>query len=339
MFFSKRSFYFSLILSLSLLMMAAGLMGCNGNNTTDPSNGESAVALTIVNGDNVNDLTFSQLKAMSQVEDWGGFMTSVGTINGPNRYKGVLVEDLLETVGGLESDEAIRVVGKDGYGMTLSNMQANGEGLIVFDGITGEEVEPPPLRLVVVYQENGDPIEPKVGPLRLGIFSSESTVTEGHWWIKWLNRIEVVSDILPWELSLSGGIDFNLDNGYFNSCTTADCHGVSWEDQNGNVYQGVPLWRLAGWVDDEQMHEKGLAFNDDLADAGYEIELTAADGYAVRLSSDPVKRNQGIIVAHLMNDDQLGPDHWPIRLLGDELAKNQKISQIVSLRLIFPDQE
>jgi hypothetical protein len=40
-----------------------------------------------------------------------------------------------------------------------------------------------------------------------------------------------------------------------------------------------------------------------------------------------------------MNDDQLGPDHWPIRLLGDELAKNQKISQIVSLRLIFPDQE
>jgi hypothetical protein len=55
---------------------------------------------------------------------------------------------------------------------------------------------------------------------------------------------------------LSGGIDFNLDNGYFNSCTTADCHGVSWKIRMA-MYTRCSAVAPAGWVDDEQMHEKG----------------------------------------------------------------------------------
>ena len=90
------------------------------------------------------------------------FMSSIGTISGPMRYKGVSIKDLLDTVGGLNDDEAIRISGTDGYSMTLSNLQANGEGLIAFDGISGEEVTPPQLTLIAAYEENGQPIEEKI---------------------------------------------------------------------------------------------------------------------------------------------------------------------------------
>ncbi len=298
---------------------------------------DEAVAMTVVKGESVSEFTFSELTSMEAVEDWGGFMTSIGTINGPMRYKGVSIEALLDTVGGLEENEAIRISGVDGYSMTLSNSQVNGNSLIAFDGISGEEVSAPPLTLIVAYEENGQPIEEKIGPLRLAILSNESTVTEGHWWIKWFSRIEVVPDIVPWALSLEGGITFDMDSGTFESCTTAGCHAAAWQNTNGDSFSGVPLWRLIGYVDDELMHEKGIGYNDELADTGYQVEIIAEDGYTITLTSEEVKRNQDIIVAFLTNGEPLSEDYWPLRLVGDGILKEQMISRIVAINIIFPE--
>ena len=319
---------FPAIAGLLLVISLLGFSACGGDDT---------VALTVVKGDASEEFTFSELKDMEPAEGWGGFMTSIGTINGPMRYKGVAIKDLLDTVGGLNDDEAIRISGVDGYSMTLSNLQANGEGLIAFDGISGEEVTPPQLTLIAAYEENGQPIAENIGPLRLGILSNESTVTEGHWWIKWFSRIEVVPDILPWALSLEGGITFDMDNGTFESCTTEGCHAAEWQNTSGNTFKGVPLWRLVGYVDDELMHEKGLAFNDELAAAGYEVEIIAEDGYTKTLTSEEIKLNQDIIVAYLIDGEPLDSDHWPLRLVGDDVAKEFMVSQIAAIRIVFPD--
>jgi DMSO/TMAO reductase YedYZ molybdopterin-dependent catalytic subunit len=271
---------------------------------------------------------------MEAMEGWGGFMTSVGTINGPSRYTGVSIADLLAAVGGLDEGETIRVSAEDGYTMTFSHSQTNGKSLIVFDGISGEEVEAPELTLIAAYAENGQPIAEEIGPLRLGILSDERTVTEGHWWLKWFNRIEVVPDIVPWTLHLEGGTVVDMDNGTFESCAgSAGCHGVSWPDGNGVALQGVPLWRLAGYADDDLMHLKLVGFNDELAEAGYEISIIAGDGYTVKLNSKEVARNQDIIVAFQADGAPLGEEDWPLRLVGDGLTKGQMVSRITSIKL------
>ena len=129
-----------------------------------------------------------------------------------------------------------------------------------------------------------------------------------------------------------------MDNGTFESCTTEGCHAAEWQNTSGNTFKGVPLWRLIGYVDDELMHEKGLAFNDELAAAGYEVEIIAEDGYTKTLTSEEIKLNQDIIVAYLIDGEPLDADHWPLRLVGViDVAKEFMVSQIVAIRIVFPD--
>jgi hypothetical protein len=317
---------FCLIAAGAVLFLPASFSACEKGET----------ALTVVKGGAKKELTLSQLKSMKPMEGWGGFMTSVGTINGPSRYTGVSITDLLAEVGGLDEGETIRVSAEDGYTMTFSHDQTTGKSLIVFDGISGDEVEAPQLTLIAAYAENGQPIEEEIGPLRLGILSNEHTVTEGHWWLKWFSRIEVVPDIVPWTLHLEGGTVVDMDNGTFESCAgSAGCHGVSWNDEDGVSLQGVPLWRLAGYADDDLMHLKLVGFNDELAEAGYEISVTAGDGYTVKLGSKEVARNQDIIVAFQEDGAPLGADDWPLRLVGGGLSKGQMVSRITSIKLSF----
>ena len=51
------------------------------------------------------------------------------------------------------------------------------------------------------------------------------------------------------------------------------------------------LWLLAGFVDDEDQHSDN-AFNTELAEAGYKVVLTAADGYSVTIHSTDIIRTR-----------------------------------------------
>ena len=54
------------------------------------------------------------------------------------------------------------------------------------------------------------------------------------------------------------------------------CHGVSTYTDSSGTWGGLPLWRLVGYVDDQNVHGVG-AFNDALAADGYTIQVTGAD--------------------------------------------------------------
>jgi hypothetical protein len=63
--------------------------------------------------------------------------------------------------------------------------------------------------------------------------------------------------------------------------------------------RGIPLWRLVGYVDAGVQHSEG-AFSDDIA-AGYEIDVSAIDGYARTFLSADRGRNDDIIAANELN--------------------------------------
>jgi DMSO/TMAO reductase YedYZ molybdopterin-dependent catalytic subunit len=92
----------------------------------------------------------------------------------------------------------------------------------------------------------------------------------------------------------------------------------------------VPLWNLVGRVDDEVEHD-GAAFNRDLADGGYTIDVVAADGYSVSLDVERIREVNEIVVASLMDDEPLGEDDYPLRLVGPDLSGQEMVSQIAEI--------
>jgi DMSO/TMAO reductase YedYZ molybdopterin-dependent catalytic subunit len=110
---------------------------------------------------------------------------------------------------------------------------------------------------------------------------------------------------------------------------------VSWQDENGQNWVGVPLWLLVGEVDDADSHTEN-AYNHTLAEAGYTIDLVAGDGYTVTLDSQTIDENNDILVAHLVNNGELPEQYYPLRLVGSGLDKSQMVGQIIRISVNIP---
>jgi hypothetical protein len=307
--------------------------------TSTPTVTSSQVAtqssgLTVVNGTQTKSYSLAEVKALPSISGWAGQISSTGTITGPYQYKGVAMSELLKAVGGVTENNAVRVSAKDGYTMTLSYKQITEGNFTTIDSSSGKEVAPEgKLTVFVAYQEDGSSLSDKIGPLRLGIMTSKTQVTEGHWWIKWTEKIEVIATEAPWELKLEGAITESIDKSTFESCAAIGCHGEKWTDDQGRVWEGVPLWYFAGRVDDVKDTHKGDAFSDALADQGYEMHLVASDGYMVKYISTEMKRNDKIIVAFKRDGVPLPENQWPLRVVGDNLDKQRMVGKLFKIKL------
>jgi hypothetical protein len=209
------------------LSLVTGLVGCGKTQSTTVETTSSAVVLTLVNGDQTKTFTMSELKALSPITGYAGRISSIGSITGPFQYKGISITELLKTIGGINENEGIRVSAKEGYSMSISYRQLNEGNFIVLDSSTGKEVTPSSIpTLFLAYEEDGNPISDDVGPLRLGIMTSNNTVTDGHWWVKWVQSIEVVAAAPTWTLVLEGAITENLHATEHNGLTTRTVFGM-----------------------------------------------------------------------------------------------------------------
>ncbi len=326
-----RSFLAAWVLAATLL--ASTLAGCN--EAASPASVGTTTVLTIVKGTQTSTYTMSSLKAIGATTGWAGQMSSTGTITGPSEYKGVAMTELLKAVGGITENDAVRVSAKDGYAMTLSyNQVTQGSGFPILDGTTGKEVASTSKPVVfVAYEEAGKPLDDTVGPLRLGIMTSKTQVTDGHWWVKWTQKIEVVPTVKAWSLQLEGAINESIDQATFESCSAIGCHGVKWTDDQNRVWEGVPLWYFAGRVDDASDTHKGDAFSDAVADKGYAVHVRASDGTVQEFTAAQVKRNNALIVAYKRDGSPLPDNQWPLRLVGSTLQKSQMVGQITKIKL------
>ncbi len=82
---------------------------------------------------------------------------------------------------------------KDGYSSVFDYRQLNGEI---------DTFKPDPLRFVpqgaveflLILEWQGKPLSDDEGkPLRLAAINPDGLLTEGHWWVKWVNRLEIRS--------------------------------------------------------------------------------------------------------------------------------------------------
>ncbi len=136
-------------------------------------------------------VTFDELKAMPSYEGYGGFFSTVGMINGPFKCKGVPVEDLCALVGGINGSYTLWVSAQDGYMMVFTYDQVKGN-FVTYEPVTLKEVPHSPLKVILAYEQDGAPLSENDGrPLRLAIMSEDKLLTEGHYWIKWVDKIAI----------------------------------------------------------------------------------------------------------------------------------------------------
>jgi DMSO/TMAO reductase YedYZ molybdopterin-dependent catalytic subunit len=281
------------------------------------------------------------LKALPVTEGYAGIKNSVGRVFPPLPCKGVALEELCDLVGGLGPDHALNIVAKDGYAMTMSYDQAIKGDLVLYDPGTGDETTiEEPVTVIVAYEQDGKPIpEDQEGPLRvMGVSPKNNQVIDGHWSVKWLRQVVVKSMADEWVLHLQGQTTEEMDRATFESGAAPLCHGQSWSDGDGHKWTGIPLWLLVGRVDDDVKHET-RAFNDRLAEAGYTVEVVAADGYSVSFDSETIMFDNELLVAHLMDDQPLESKHFPLRLVGPNLSKREMVSQIAQIVIRAPGEQ
>lgn len=334
-----------------LCLCCAILAGCGSGQTNTGASATTAAApapsstipadapvLEVTGPKGTISYTLEQLKAMPATEGYGGMKSSTGRITPPALMKGVAVKDLFGDVGGLTEDDAVGIIAKDGYEMTVSYSQIAAGDFLTYDMVTGAENEVEgPLQLVVTYEMDGQALDPDSwGTLRLCIVGPQKDqVTDGHWWVKWVTKLRTKPIEKEWSLLLTGDITEEMDRAAFETGAAIGCHGREWKDAHGDTWTGVALYLLCGRVDDDNPHT-GPAYNRELANAGYEVELLATDGATTVVNSATMYYNKDLIVAYKLNGSALPEEYWPLRLVGEGITDEQSIGKISEIRLLLP---
>jgi DMSO/TMAO reductase YedYZ molybdopterin-dependent catalytic subunit len=347
---SGRPLFRSLMWVIALLLVIGALAlpaGCGGDEesagggaslTTAVSTGGGDATLTVIGPEGTKDYSLDDLEGLPVTEGYWGMKSSTGRITLPVLAKGVSLEDLFKEVGGLPDDMAVGITAKDGYEMTMSVTQLKSGDFITYDMVTGDEKKVDgPLTVIVAYEYDGKPLDPQTdGPLRLAMVSPEKNqVTDGHWSIKWTNRLEVKAIEQEWTLMLKGKLTEEIDKATFESGAAEGCHGQSWTDADGNTWTGIPLYLLVGRVDDDVAHE-GPAYNRELAQAGYQVKITSADGASIEVASTTMYYKKDIIVAYRLNGAALPEEYWPLRLVGEGIDVADMVGQITEIEALVP---
>lgn len=320
----------SLIIVTALLVVF--LAACSAASQADPANNTEPV-LEIIGLEESKSLSLADLQAMQVAAGWGGTVSSAGVITPPQQLKGVTVLALADLVGGLEPGMGVSIVAKDGYAMTMSYEQIAEGDFITYDPGTGDENSAEgPLQVIVAYERDGQPISAEEdGPLRLFIVSEKNdNIVDGHWTVKWVTQVKLKPMAEEWSLNLEGAITEQMDRNSFESCSAPGCHQATWTDESGNEWSGVPLYYLAGRVDDGVRHED-RAYNDAFAKAGYVMQIFAADGYNVGIESSRTDFNRHVFIASMVNGEPLDEKNFPLRLVGEGLEKSEMVGQIVQV--------
>ncbi|HNY82162.1 MAG TPA: hypothetical protein PKM49_04785, partial [Thermotogota bacterium] len=109
-------------------------------------------------------------------------------------------------------------------------------------------------------------------------------------------------------------------------------------------YTGIPLWMLLAYVDDPNYapHKQDssiIAYNRDLALKGYNVKITAMDGYAITLRSEELDMNNDVLIATTKNGEELPEGEWPLILVwqydSTQIPANIKgVKQVTSIEVI-----
>ena len=280
--------------------------------------------LTLI-GDETKTYTLDEIRAIPPYTAGGGFKKSTGVVVGPFNYTGVNITYLADLVGGITPSNSMKITASDGYSMTYTYEQAMGD-IATYEGTTEH------ITMVIAYEEDGNPISSDCGgPLRIAFVGSDSPITDGHFWCKYINKIEILGGVSDWNLTLTGAIRDIPDRSTIESCV--GCHRTSWTDGSSQEWSGIPLWLLVGVVDDGMNETAKHYFNDTVAEIGYNVTVAAGDGYNKTFNSTIVARNDCLIIANELNGTALPEKYSPLKLVGPNLTKSEMVGGVADIRI------
>ncbi len=146
--------------------------------------------LTLTGPAGTQEFSMAELQALPATEGYGGWKNRVGTIVGPDVYRGAAIDYLMGLVGG---GTAITVVASDNYELEFDEDAVDGV-VTMYDPTTGDEITDidGELTMILTYSVNGDPLPSENGALRIGFVSPmNDQVTYSGNWAKLVARIEV----------------------------------------------------------------------------------------------------------------------------------------------------
>jgi hypothetical protein len=178
------------------------------------------------------------------------------------------------------------------------------------------------------------------------ILGKEGLLTDGHYWVKWISgklaEIQIIPAVVDWTLMLKDvskvnsthTYEYNISRSFFEAGEAPNCHGVNWTDGSGNVWTGIPLWLLAGSVDDWNF---SMSFNESLAESnGYNVTvISQSGGNRTFTSSFVANSNSSMIVANQLNGAVLPEKYWPLILVGSAVPSDDMVVNIVEIELVF----
>ncbi|MGI6575593.1 MAG: S-layer homology domain-containing protein [bacterium] len=290
---------------------------------------------------------------------WDAAETYPGGFKVANAVKGTRIRDLCELVGGMGAGTEIVLVAKDGFETRLpyasiytdpSIQERQGDAILAW-WADGKYVPEYADGMRLFFTPGGDHV--------YGQWDMHEALPENYWHYyygggvqypscaglaaKWITELRVYS--IPqgdWTLKLDGqgigGMKYDVSKTYFEqalACQFGADHKASYTDGKGRVWEGMPLWFLAGFVDDDDQHSDN-AFSNELAEAGYQVVLTAADGYSVSIDSGDIIRNKNYIVANTLNGAPIleSSGDWPLRLVGPAVSGSTSIGGIIKMELV-----
>lgn len=171
-----------------VIILATVISGCS----TPAGDQLTANWRLTVNGTTEKVLTMEDLRAFPFVTGHGYAVSTTGARFGPYTCKGVDLRDIAALAGGIRPGQQLWVSAPDGYLWVFDTDQLEGRGFVTFN-VNLTEIPSPPLRIILMYEQNGTPLSyDDGGPARIAIISEQpGIITEGSAWVKWVDRIEI----------------------------------------------------------------------------------------------------------------------------------------------------
>ena len=281
----------------------------------------------------VASFTLQELEeSIYYVEQPGSYTTSAGSTYG-GLWGGVRMADFLGQFLNLKAETSLTMVAMDGYEMTYSGKE-------VLDSVDGV--------WILAFKLDGEYLPMDPGYIRTIKAGPANPNIPGHSSVRMLEKIVVKQEgYRDFSITISGKMDWTLDRQTIQSGVSCHKRTVDFERKGTAArYTGIPLYLLLAYADDpdyaphHQTDKSILSYSKELAQAGYTVEIEAADGFVVSLDSREVDGNDDLILGMYKNGEELPADEFPLILVWDKKAKTvpagaKPIKQITAIRLIF----
>ncbi|UUX93172.1 hypothetical protein [Methanoplanus endosymbiosus] len=151
-----------------------------------------------------------------------------------------------------------------------------------------------------------------------------------------------------WTFDLDGFFDVEITRPGFEmgiSCgERAKNHKMSYTDDEGHEWTGMPLYLFAGYVDDACSHDENKvdnkAYNLTLAESdAYTVVVEGITGDKAEFSSSEIMWDTGYIIANEVDGhkfDESG-DFWPVTLIGEKVGDEREVFGITGISLKYKD--